>query len=120
MKSTLMERQRAVCVCVCVCLAVCLDLRIPVLILESVDRFFIFQNSLRHSLNKVGSVSLRKAMWRIGLTFILLDYPNSLTPFYSKTALLWRFNFADNNKTYLVLHIFARLSANLDFLNGFS
>jgi len=45
-----------VCVCVCFCLSACLYLSIPVLILESVDRFFIFHNYLRHNLNKLGSL----------------------------------------------------------------
>ena len=34
----------------------------------------------------------------------LLGYPNSLTPFHSKTALLWRQN-AGNNETCLGLHV---------------
>jgi hypothetical protein len=43
-------------VCVYVCLSVSLCLRIPVLILELVDRLFMFHNSLRHNLNKLGSL----------------------------------------------------------------
>jgi len=35
----------------------------------------------------------------------LIGYRNSLIPFHSKKVLLWRLNIADNNKTFLSLHV---------------
>jgi hypothetical protein len=51
--------------------------------------------------NKVGNV--RKTLQYDVFTWCsyLMGYPNSLIPFHSKGAFLWRFNIADNNKTYL-------------------
>jgi len=39
------------------------------------------------------------------LDLYFLDYPNSLVPSRSETALLWRFNVAGNSKSCLGFHV---------------
>jgi hypothetical protein len=42
----------------------------------------------------------------VDVTFCnVLDYPNCLILFHSKTAIFWRRNLAGNKKTYLGLHV---------------
>jgi len=43
-------------------------------------------------------------MWLVRVNLNLLGCPNSLIPFHSKRAILWRFSFA-GNKTYLGLRV---------------
>jgi hypothetical protein len=46
------------------------------------------------------NVTLRHVLWCLNL----LGYPKSQIPFQSQRTLLWRINFAGNNKTCLGLH----------------
>jgi len=47
----------------------------------------------------------------------LLGYPNSLIPFHSMRALLWRFNVVGNFETYVALHV--KCPTFLSYFNQF-